>query len=311
MKREIIKTDNEKQWLNLRKKDITSTMSSALFDLSPYMTALELYHAKRDEYDPEFQENDRMAKGKRMEEYAAREICLEHGFESLRRMDEYIRIPELRIGSSFDFEIVCPKRGLGILEIKAVDYAQFKEKWEQDEAPAHIEVQVQHQLMTAGDQYNFVDVGAFYSVYDHHLLSFEPDREFHSGLRNAIAKFWYDVENGNKPEPDYYRDSDLIKSMYDINDDEYADYTKDEKISLLCKKYMRLKGEEKGIKKDIKATQAEIMETLGGKKGGFTQDHKISIIEVKDSPAKIITKEMVGQEIGGRRGYKRLNVKSV
>jgi predicted phage-related endonuclease len=309
MNREILNPASEAEWLELRKEDITSTMAPALFDLSPYATLFELYHAKKSGLDTEIKENDRMAKGKRMEEYAAQEVCLEHGFTDLRRMDEYIRIPDLRIGSSFDFEVMCPKRGLGLLEMKAVDYAQFKEKWELDEAPEHIEVQAQHQLLTAGSKYKWSGIAAFYSLYDHCLLIREPDQEFHQGILDAVADFWRDVDNGNEPKPDYYRDCATIKALYECSNETFIDCTDNEAFEVLCGKYLRLKDEEKGLKSEIEAAQAQIIEALAGVKGGYTNAHKASIIQVKDTPATIITKEMVGQEIGGRKGHIRLNVK--
>ena len=311
MKREIIHPASEEDWLKLRKSDITSTMCSALFGLSPYNTVFELYHAKKGNLSLDIEENDRMAKGKRMEEYAANEVCIEHGFTDLRRMDEYIRIPELRMGSSFDFEVVCPERGLGLLEMKAVEYSQYKEKWEDNEAPEHIEVQVQHQGMCAGSKYKWYGIAVFYTLYDHELIIREPDVSMQKSMASAIKKFWHDVDNDKEPDADYYRDGEAIKELYEIHTEELADLTEDDDMDILLSKHVRLKSEEKELTAEIKAVQAEIYERLDGYKGAYTATHKTSITQIKDTPAKTITEDMVGQEYGGRKGQKRLNVKVV
>ena len=46
MATEVIAFRSEQEWLDLRKKDITSTDVAALFNLSPYKTEFELYHEK-------------------------------------------------------------------------------------------------------------------------------------------------------------------------------------------------------------------------------------------------------------------------
>ncbi|MGR3179799.1 MAG: YqaJ viral recombinase family protein [Candidatus Anammoxibacter sp.] len=310
MKYEILNPKDEAAWLELRKADITSTMSAALFGLSPYNTTFELYHAKVNGIELEFTANDRMEKGKRMEQFAAEEVALEHGFTDLRRMDEYIRIPELRIGSSFDFECICPERGLGLLEIKMVEYSQYKEKWEKDEAPEHIEVQVHHQLLTGGDKYKWAGIAAFYTIYDHALIIREHDREFEQGIIDAVAEFWENVDNKQEPKPDYARDLDMIKKLYEVKNPDYLDYTGNEHLEMLAGKYIRLKSEAKDIKSDIDATQAEIYDTLDNCKGGWMDGYRISVSEVAEKPASFITEDMVGNKINGRKASMRLTVKS-
>jgi len=307
MKIETLKPENEADWLDMRRNDITSTQASALFDLSPYNTKFELYHAKKDGLELEFKVNDRMLKGNRMERYAAEEIAIEHGFTDLRHVTEYVRAPELRIGSSFDYECKHPDKGLGGLELKAVEYAQYKAKWADGEIPTHIEVQCQHQFMLK-PEWKWLAIGVHYTLYDHDIIYIERDEDFIQGLKDAIAEFWIDVENSNEPKPDYGRDSDVIKALYKGGDD-YKDYTENEHLEMLCGKIIRLKDEEKYIKSEIKAAQAEIIDTLDNSKGGYTNAHKISVTQIADSADKVITKDMVGNVTKGRKGYLKLNVK--
>ena len=100
MARETINITSEAQWLDLRREDITSTMVPALFGLSPYTTRFELYHAKASGIEVPFKSNERVEKGKRMEAAIAHEAALQEGWTDLKPLDDYIRIPGRRAGSS-------------------------------------------------------------------------------------------------------------------------------------------------------------------------------------------------------------------
>ena len=68
MDREILVPDNEAQWLEWRKADLTSTEIAALFGASPYTTVYELYHRKAGALPAEaFEVNERMKWGNRLE----------------------------------------------------------------------------------------------------------------------------------------------------------------------------------------------------------------------------------------------------
>ena len=44
MRTEVITTTSQEHWLEIRKTDVTSTESAALFGMSPYMTHYDLWH---------------------------------------------------------------------------------------------------------------------------------------------------------------------------------------------------------------------------------------------------------------------------
>ncbi|MCK5561232.1 MAG: YqaJ viral recombinase family protein, partial [Thermoplasmata archaeon] len=162
MARQIINPSNEKEWLELRTQDITSTEIGALFGISPYVTEYELWHRKKNQTIVDFEENERMKWGTLLQDSIAAGIAEEQGWQ-IRRMDEYIRGSELRLGSSFDFSIEPDEanKDKALLEIKNVDSLIFKQQWLKNEetgkleAPLHIEIQVQHQLLVSGRQYAY------------------------------------------------------------------------------------------------------------------------------------------------------------
>lgn len=305
--RKIIPITSESMWLELRKNDLTSTEISALFGLCPYHTKFELYHAKRDGIILPFKENERMKDGKDMEVFAANKVAKKNGW-TVRPLQVYARIPELRLGASFDFEVTCPKRGKGILEIKAVDYFRHKQNWSVDEIPPHIEIQARDQMLCA-DEYSWCVVAAFTSIYDHHEYIFERDYEFEEGLITASKSFWHDVDNGLAPEPDFTKDAAVIAALYKNAGGDAVDLSGDNHLSDLLAQYLHATAEEKSWDEKRDALKAEIHFKMGERAKGFTPEYAVDTGWTKDSEGKVVTAEMVGNMIGAKRGYRKLLVK--
>lgn len=307
MKREIIETNSESEWLALRDSDITSTMSAALFDLSPWLTKFELYHAKKSGVQVPFVANERMNDGLSLEPYAAAKVAADMGWTH-HKITGYARLPELRMGSSFDY-LVCGEDGKeGILELKAVDYRKLKTDWLDDEAPPHIEIQVQHQMECLDK--DWCAIVAFHSIYDYRMIIRERDREMGAAICDAVKMFWRWVENSNEPSPDYFRDSAVINALYKP-EGELLDYTADAELNALLSKYSRLNDEEKQVEKEAKATKAEIFAMLQNSAGGYTEDFRVTSKMTKPYEGKLITEDMVGTRIGARDGYRNLTVKAM
>ena len=110
---------DKQSWLENRLLDVTSTEVSALFDMNPYQTEFELYHQKKDKVVINIDDNERMAWGRRLEDSIALEFA-ERNKLSVEPFDVYMRNPDTRMGSSFDYKIVSEKEP-AILEIKNVD----------------------------------------------------------------------------------------------------------------------------------------------------------------------------------------------
>lgn len=322
MKREVHKNITEEQWLELRKADVTSTGSAALFNCSPYITAYELYHTKASGVEIPFQENDRMHKGLRMEAFAAQEVALEHGV-IVEPFNEYVRIPELRAGASYDFRIVelaenwkgedtelrsmFRAHGKGVLEIKAVHGAIYKDKWEDGQPPAHYSVQLNHQLAVHGG-YAWGALAAFTSVYEHNIICREADPRISKDLLIKIKQFWDDVDAGREPDPDYYRDGAVINALNPEAEGE-IDFTQDQEFDDLCSRYQILKDQIKADTSEADAIKAKLHHMIGSGSVGFGRDYKFTAGYTKDNPGKLVTEDMVGERIGARKGYRQALVK--
>lgn len=293
MKTEIIVPANEAAWLELRKKDVTSTDIAALFNMSSYCTPFELWHRKKSGEDIEFEMKEWTLWGKRLQDSIAAGVAEDNGWR-IRKMEEYIRIPELRMGSSFDFSIL-EKTGkgyeldeetlapvpsekykeTGLLEIKNVFGMIFKDQWLEDddgniEAPPHIELQVQHQLAVSGRAFCYI--AALVAGNKIVLIKREPDQEIINEIKLKVMRFWETIDKNQEPEPDFERDGKMLKRLYNVAEPgKVIDASDDAGLLEMVKEYLRdgatikaLEGKREAIKNKILTLAGDAEKIIGG-----------------------------------------------
>jgi len=306
MATEVIKFQTEQEWLDLRKKDITSTDVAALFNLSPYKTEFELYHEKLGN-PAAFKASERMRWGNRLESAIAYGAAEDHGF-TVQPLKVYMRNPDLRIGSSFDFEILSEQHGQGIMEIKNVDSLIYKRNWTDDgngniEAPEHIELQVQHQMEVSGFEY--CAIVAFVGGNSTKIAYRRRDPEIGKAIRDRVEQFWGRVEAKEAPSADYSKDADLIAQLYSqVNKGELIDTKDDDVLANLVEQYRDAKQSQAHFEKMADGFKARILERVKTAEKIISPFGSISLGMVKDTPPKLITADMVGTSVGGRAGYR-------
>lgn len=305
-----ITPSNEADWLAMRKQDVTSTESAALFGMSPYMTHFDLWHRKHSGATPEFRSNDRMKWGNRLEEAIAHGIADEQGWE-IKPLKDYMRLPEQRIGSSFDFVITNLGEPVH-LEIKNVDYLAFRDGWIEHEdgsieAPEHIEMQVQHQMMVSG--YSKSYIGAFIGGNRGVVIERERDEAVIAAMRQRIADFWHSVDANQEPAPVMPGDAEVV-----IRLNQYAqpgkilDASSDANIAALVAKYKQASAAEKAAAEDKEVAKAELFEAIGDAEKVLVDGWTISASLQAETPPTLITADMVGQTYGGRKGFRNLRI---
>lgn len=215
----------EAEWLAWRRQDVTSTEIAALFGVSPYETAFQLWHRKRGTLDRDVVVTERMEAGRYLEPaiaaWAADRLHLT--IQPLKQYARHATVP--RLGASFDFSIegganVDAAAGKGIAEIKnvSVEAARHwdlsREDAEIGEAPAHIELQLQAQLEVLDREYGYI-IAAFggnrlVTIYR------ERDRVIGAAIREMVTAFWASVDRDEAPAPHYARDAEAIARLYDV-----------------------------------------------------------------------------------------------
>lgn len=306
--RETIPFTDEPTWLAERARDITSTDCAALFDMSPYCTRFELWHRKQTGEYSTIGENERMTWGKRLQDAIADGIAQDNLW-TLRRMDEYVRLPESRIGSSFDYADDAAANGVGLIEwqkggevaptflieTKNVDSLEFRNGWlETDfglEAPAHIELQVAHQLLVSGLQRAYIAalVGGNRVV----LLERKADDVIAQRILDEAAKFWREGE----PEPTFPRDAGFIAKLYGYSTaDKVIDA--DEEVASLFREYAGFRSIAKSASDNMDSVHAKILLRIGDAEKVLHPEFSLSAKMIK--PTVIETHE--------RKGYRNFKL---
>jgi putative phage-type endonuclease len=303
---EIIQITSEAQWLGERKKDITSTEIPALYGLSPYKTEFELFHEKRDGVSVKFEANERMKWGNRLEAAIAHGAAEEMGW-SIAPLKVYMRDPDLRMGSSFDFEILDSAKGKGILEVKNVDGLQYARNWLDDgngniEAPEHIELQIQHQMELTG--YEWTALCLLVGGNTLKIVLRSRDKEIGADIRKKIAEFWAKVDANAAPNPDYSADAEFIIKQLRGDSIDGLVAQSDAALDALIERYDYLGKSIKEQTEIREATKAEILMAIGSASKVISQLGTISCGTTKDSLGTQITADMVGTYYGARKGFR-------
>lgn len=310
MATEIIPFTTEDAWLAQRTRDVTSTESAALFGMSPYVTAFDLWHRKRSGNVPEFKSNDRMKWGNRLEAAIAHGIAEEQGWE-IRPMKEYMRDPDARMGSSFDFVITNLGEPVH-LEIKNVDYLAFRDGWiEHDdgsmEAPEHIEMQVQHQMAVSGFKRAYI--GAFVGGNRGVVIERERDEDVIKAIRAKVAEFWRTVDAGQEPDPVMPDDAEVVIRLNQrVAEGKTLDATDNTELESLMSAYRQTSEAASDYETACNVLKAQILRKIGDAEKVKTSGFNMSAGMIADTPPTLITADMVGQTYGGRKGYRNLRI---
>lgn len=190
MNRQIIQFTTESAWKAERVKDLTSSDIPILFGQG-YSGYDELFESKRSGKELPITPNERMDWGVALQDSIAQEFARRNKW-TIKKKSEYIRIPELRIGSSFDFEIAGTENTL--LEIKNVSTESYKgwiRGFEIQMSP-YIELQVQHQMLVSG--YKYCIVGALIAGCQGILIQRQANEKIQSAILRKCEEFWRRID---------------------------------------------------------------------------------------------------------------------
>jgi len=255
------------RWLALRKSDVTASAVGALFGVHPFTTAAQLYHEKCGlEFDQTT--NVRMRRGLRLERAVAEEVAEKRPDWKISAPGLYLRDPDARLGATPDFIIEGDPRGVGILQTKTATLKAFKKGWMQgDEVapPFWIALQTLTEAMLWGADF------AVAAVYiddpwndDCHICEVARHPAAEARIRDAVAKFWMDVEFGVEPAVDYARDGELIAALSpDELPAKTIDLTGDNMLPVILAERAKLKDDVDAAQKRLIEIDNEIRAKMG------------------------------------------------
>ena len=303
---ESIDITDKQSWLESRLQDVTSTEVSALYGLNPYSTEYELYHQKKNKEIIHLDENERMTWGLRLEKSIA-EGAAETMKWDIEPMNVYMRKPDNRIGSSFDYKINSKADGPGILEVKNVDGMVYHRNWVDDgqgniEAPEHIELQVQHQMEVADMEW--CAIVALVGGNTQKIVHRKRDRTIGDSINAKVKKFWDLVDAGRAPSPDYEKDAEYIIKTLRGQATEGLIAEADGELEELIKAYGFAQREASDMKKLQDSYKAQILERVNDASKVIFSNGSISCGMTKPSLGTLVTPEMVDTYVGARKGFR-------
>ena len=187
-----------------------------------------------------------------------------------------------------------------MLEIKNVDSLIFKENWiiedgELVEAPPHIELQLQHQLMVSGIDKGYI--GALIGGNKIKVIERKRDEEIISSIEKKIKSFWRSIEENREPSPDFQKDADFITRLYAHSKHDTTIASTNE-IQELAQSYKDAHEKEKEYTAAKKAIKAQLLTLIGDNEKVLGDGFTIS--------AGMIATKMV--EAYERRGYRNFKI---
>ena len=281
---------SKEHWLQLRSKVLTSTELSALFGINPYVSLFELWHRKRTGETAQtlrgewlrtgdlgvIDQTERMYWGSMLEMPIALEWATRNG-QTVGKNTEFGFLPEHKIGSSYDY---ITSDGSTLVECKNVDSLVYSRDWTEDEAPPHIEMQAQIQMLVSGVERLFIAVLVGGNKYVQ--LERAIDKEVCDAAVQAAEDFWLTIESGEEPEPNESTDVEfMIKKLYANASGETIDSC--QRVDQLVEAYRAVSDRLKPLEGEKRKLKAQILEAIGTASKVQGEQYTISSGMVKPS----------------------------
>lgn len=296
----LLKFNTEKEWLEGRKQDVTSTDVSALFGLHPYKSRLRLWMEKAGELESDFVENNFTKWGRRLQIPVGMGICEDEGWDGYDLTGYYYRDPILRSGASLDIKAVCRDHGVGNLEVKIAESFDEDMGWFKDKAPMMYEFQVQSQLHEAaknGTPFDWAAIAAFGKRQTTRIYFRTYDKDLGALIDEELRIFWASIAANEPPPADYAVDGPLLERLArPVRLGEAVNLSLDNRAMELVSQYEAYEKDAKllrqgldSVTKEKDAIKAEIHEKMGNAEtaiiGNFQVGGRQQIVEDRFNPA--------------------------
>lgn len=212
----LLRFQNEAEWLDARKKDVTSSEVAALFGLHPHKSRLRLWHEKKKNIEPDFEENNHTKWGRRLQIPVGVGICEDEGWSAEDLTGLYSRDPVRRIGASFDIKAIPYDLPPGVLEVKVAEKFTEDNGWTKTSAPLYYEFQLMGQLHLIRQDDPSITWGAIGTLGARQatrLYRREYDAAVGALIDEESASFWDSIERNIEPKPDYAVDSEILEKL--------------------------------------------------------------------------------------------------
>jgi predicted phage-related endonuclease len=279
---------------------------AALFDASPWLTHFELWHRKNGTIaTPDFGGNERIEAGIRLEPAIIEWACDKWGYQRRETPKRYDNGRGL--GGHPDQLVICPQRGNGLLEVKTADWLVAK-NWG-DEPPLQYQLQAMAYMGLSGSSWGDIVILVGGNELRRFQIEFRP--KLFAEIERRVEAFWQSIRDGKAPKPDYTRDGATIAELNTPGGDDLIDLQGDNLAAIAAAEYLASDEISKEAAKRREAAKAELMDKLGeagvAKLDGFI----VKAPTINAIPDTVITPEMVGEVLKGRKAYRRFSIKEI
>lgn len=185
-------------------KTVSSTEVPELMNISKWGSRKLLWLGFRNRRRHELKQTGRMSLGKLFQPLILARTADDLALDVIPNdADEYVRCtdPNIPLGCTRDGLVICPSRGRGVVECKAIDQFRWSSEWSETAAPIYYEVQLQVQMIVEGAAWGVIACYIYNEGDDGRLVLYE--RRINEKLRDQIIalarEFLSDVENGVEP----------------------------------------------------------------------------------------------------------------
>jgi putative phage-type endonuclease len=251
---------SDSEWKELRNQGLGGSDVSAVLGINQFKGKLQLFMEKTGQWDTDdLSDVDAVHFGHKLEPIVAEEFQERTGLE----VNEYPYMLQHPLYpwmlANIDREVICPKRGRGVLECKTTSAFNAGE-WDTEHVPESYMVQVQHYLAVTGYDFAYIAVLIGGQKFDYWLI--ERDDELINMLIHAEKSFWIDhVQANNPPMPAYATDNaEVFDRLYPASEavNNTLDLTGSRATELLNllwaneQERKKLEAEEKAFKNELK-----------------------------------------------------------
>lgn len=303
----IYRNPKRQRWLDIRKGYCTSTEMAPICGIPKYgNTRWSIYMQKIGKLDDSFEGNERTEAGVFIEHAIAKLAIKKVGCRAIRNRDFIARG---RLGASFDYRFEQPGHELDgwNLECKNVDRLIYKDQWIDGQPPEHIVIQTQSQLEVSRAPGTVL--AALVGGNTLELVYIARDEEMGANLRRVADDFWDDIQAGREPEV-VGDDAENVGLLWSTGvAGSVHDARGDAHIEGMVARYFELGREEKILKDQRDQIKAQLLLEIKDAAKVVCNGFSVDAGNTAPSEGTLITAEMVGSYVGGRRGFRRFTVR--
>lgn len=258
------------EWLAWRRRGIGGSDVAAIFGVSPFRTARDLYFDKLNIVSAQENEGNWVAleMGHLLEDLVARIFTRKTGLEvyQIKKMFRHPKYPFML--ADVDYFVTLKDGSTAILEIKTTNY-NAKDKWWQDGrecVPVYYELQGRHYMAVMD-----VDRCFFCCLYGNNedeviIREIQRDREYEAEMIFLEQDFWENHVQTKVPPP-YTEDGELVidsaRRCFGAADKEAPEVKLDLSASTKLLRYLQLQEQKQAADAEVKQLEGE-MERMKG-----------------------------------------------